>query len=125
VRFCAIDMGVGACVICAALLLRAASPALPLRTPVYVDAASGSDANDGASLTSAFASLKHAAAVATPNSAIYVLNGTYSNTNYGLGRERNGAAATLSGVDNVVLTALPGHMPVVAFDGWAASWRTA
>ena len=94
------------------------SPGAYQRT-LYVDAASGSDSNDGLSLGGAFASITQAVSVATSSTAIYVANGTYTNNNYGLGRLGNGAAVTISNVNNILLTNLPGHRPKVAFDGSA------
>ena len=84
---------------------------------MYVDAATGSDANDGTTLAAPFASIRQAVSLATSSTAIYVANGTYTNNNYGLGRLNNGAALTISHVDNILLSALPGHAPKIAFDG--------
>ena len=84
---------------------------------LYVDAEAGSDTNDGLTVSSAFASIRQAVSVAGSSTAIYVANGTYTNNNYGLGRLGNGAAVTISNVNNILLTNLPGHRPKVAFDG--------
>ena len=80
------------------------------QTTLYVDAAAGSDANDGSSLASAFASIRQAASVARSSTLIYVANGTYSNLD-------NGAAVAILNVSNILLRNLPGHFPKVVFNG--------
>ncbi len=89
---------------------------------LYVDAAAGSDANDGTSEASAFASINAAISAAAESTVVYVANGTYTNNNYSpttRAYKNNGAAVTISGKTNLKLTNLPGHAPLVAFDGSA------
>ena len=104
------------------------SPPLPPLLPgeylysLYVDVATGSDANDGTSEAAAFASIAAAIAAAGSNTAVYVANGTYSNNNYSPSTrayKNNGAAVTISGKSHLKLTNLPGHAPKIAFDGSA------
>ena len=99
-----------------------ASPALGdgYATVLFVDAVGGSDANDGQSLAKAFASISHAASVATSSTAIFVASGVYRNNNFGLGRLNNGPYVTLKEVDDILLTNLPGHSPKIEFDGSGA-----
>ena len=90
---------------------------MPFQQTFYVDAATGSDSASGTTLETAFATIRQAVSVITSGTAIYVANGTYTNNNYGLGRLNNGAAVTISYVNNILLAALPGHTPKIAFDG--------
>ena len=56
----------------------AGSPPAPLEPVFYVDARSGSDANDGRTLAAAFKTLNRAAAAVKPGWTVRVMGGTYS-----------------------------------------------
>ena len=100
-----------------------AAPPLPPHAPLgeyaralYVDPY-GSDGADGASLATPLATLRRAAELATPSTAIFVASGTYRNAGYGSGNLGNGAALSLADLDHVLVASLPGHAPRIQFDG--------
>ena len=86
-------------------------------TTLYVDAAIGSDTNDGTSPQTALKTMRRAAALATSSTAIYVANGVYRN--WGFGGGGVGAVARFADVDHILLSNLPGHSPQIEFDGAA------
>jgi len=86
---------------------------------LYVDAEGGSDANDGLSLTGAFATLQKASDAATSYTTIYVCNGTYRNADFRSGSTANGAVVAFRNLREIVLSNLPGHVPRIEFDGLA------
>lgn len=77
----------------------------------YVNAATGSDSNDGRSPKSAFATLDRASGVVVPGATVYVMSGTYT------GSDSTGAALTIAtaGKPNawISFVAYPGQHPVI------------
>ena len=98
-------------------------PAYPVLEPNYasqlfVDADAGSDSNSGDSPTTALATIAHAISVATDSTAIFVADGTYFNEGYGNGAISNGPAVTIKKLDDLLVSNLPGHRPLLKFDGY-------
>ena len=65
-----------------------------IETTVYVDSINGSDNNDGASVQTAFRTLRKAIQTSGNKTRIYVMNGEYNNNNFG-GGTNNGAVMTI------------------------------
>ena len=84
---------------------------------LHVDAIGGSDSNAGSSPSDALATIREAVARVTPNTAILVASGTYTNHNYGNGGNSNPAAVSLENINDVLLRSLPGHTVRINFDG--------
>ena len=105
--------------VCCGVTTIQSTPAPLPRNYLFVDAAAGSDASDGRSHTTALASITAAVTLSGENTTIYVANGTYSNNNYGSGGINSAAAVSISNAFDLRLLALPGHAPVIAFDGSA------
>jgi hypothetical protein len=104
-------------------------PPVPVPVPVpevgcgasclYVDARNGSDANDGRSRASAFATLDRAAREVRPGSTVLVMSGTYTSdgTKYPL-------VLSTSGTPDAWITfaAAPGEHPVIQIPRGAGAW---
>ncbi|OIP83987.1 MAG: hypothetical protein AUK44_03715 [Porphyromonadaceae bacterium CG2_30_38_12] len=81
----------------------------------YVDAANGGDTRSGLSVALAVKSLFKAAEKTVAGDTVFVMNGTYTNTNGNpLITETSSGTAT----DWIVWTNYPGHTPVLNFIGW-------
>jgi len=112
----------GFLVLAAALLFVVAAPqpvAAIGPTIKWVDAAAGSDANDGNSEATAYATLQHAlnnseSGLDNANrSFIYVKNGTYSSAGLANTCEGIPGAAYVHNLDWLTIQAAPGHEPVI------------
>jgi len=90
-------------------------PALAGATNWYVSPA-GSDSNDGKTLATSFLTIQQAANATQPGDTVLVASGTYTNSCAScdaLDITRSGTASAW-----IVYQALPGHHPVISFNGW-------
>ena len=87
---------------------------------LYVDGVNGDDANDGLTVDSAIKTLDQANSLIASETALFIMNGTYSKSSYGNGGKNNGALLTISNMDNILISNLDGHIPKLLFDGSAA-----
>jgi hypothetical protein len=82
----------------------------------YYVSTSGSDSNNGISVTTAFETIQKASDIIMPGDTVYIMNGTYYNT------DPLASVVTISrsGTEDfpIVFTAYPGHEPHLRFNGW-------
>lgn len=99
------------------------------QTNYYVSAENGNNSNNGTTQNTPFLTIAKAISLVTPGSTIFVMNGTYRNTNFNFNKQlgvnppnlSNGAAVNInkSGTPGnpITLKNLDGHKPVIEFDG--------
>ena len=75
----------------------------------YVDKENGNDNNDGLSVATAWKELRLSIQKVLSGSAIYVLNGTYTNWRYGEGNLNNPAALAIQHTSDILISAYNIH----------------
>jgi len=82
----------------------------------YYVSPSGSDGNNGISVSTAFETIQKASDIIMPGDTVYIMNGTY----YNFDSQGSVFTITRSGTEElpVVFSAYSGHQPHLRFNGW-------
>ena len=94
-------------------------------TDYYVSDLTGSDGNSGLSPSTPFKTLNKGKNTAVAGDTVFIMDGTYRNSNYGNGKTTNNGAAlrlTTSGNStsgHIIFQNYAGHSPKIQFDGSA------
>jgi hypothetical protein len=94
-----------------------ANYAAPAAAVTYYVSGSGSDSNNGLTISTAFLTLQQAESVTQPGDTVYVMNGTYTNSCSSC----NVLNVTTPGTATnwITFKAYPGQTPTISFNGWA------
>ena len=86
-------------------------------TNIYVDGINGKNWRDGTTPETAFQTVGKACQTTGSHTAIWIMNGTYNNHNYGNGGGSNSAVGSVQDKSDILISAMEGHKPKIKFDG--------